>query len=337
MPATARELQQFLDSLEPGIARAFRESVAGIRNSTRIGAVEEALRVGNVNAAIDNVLEAVALRPASWSRLTEAVRTAYRDSGQFTMESELPSRLRLDFNMENPRTRDWLAAHSSELVTEINRGQRGAIRAIVTDGFQRGDNPRRVALDIVGRVSSQTGRRAGGVIGLHEQFAQYASNMRGDLNNLSSEYFTRTRRDRRFDGMVRRAIESGQPLNRSDIDRLVGRYEDRLLQTRGTNIARTEALSSMSRASDDAMDQVIDEGLIDAEGITDIWDASMDGVARPDHADANGQRRQHGEPFEVGGYLMMRPGDTSLGAPVGMIANCRCVKRRSIRFERVRE
>lgn len=337
MPATARELQAFLDSLEPAIAKAFREAVAGIRNQTRINAVEEALRVGNINTAIDNVLEAVALRPASWSRLTEAIRTAYRDSGQYTMESEIPSRLRIDFNMESPAVRDWLAAHSSELIVEINRGQRGAIRAIITDGFQRGDNPRTTALNIVGRISPQTGRRAGGVIGLHDQFADYAVNMRNDLASLSTNYFTRTRRDRRFDGLVRRAIDSGTPLSNADINRLVGRYEDRLLNLRGENIARTEALTAMNRGASEAMDQVIGEGLISSDAITDVWDSSGDGRTRETHAAANGKEVIHGQPFTVGGYPMLYPGDSSLGAPASETINCRCVIRRKIDFSQVRE
>jgi len=57
---------------------------------------------------------------------------------------------------------------------------------------------------------------------------------------LMSNYFTRTRRDKRFDGIVRQAMSCGQPVGQLYIDRMAGRYSDRLLALRGETIARSK-------------------------------------------------------------------------------------------------
>jgi hypothetical protein len=133
--------------------------------------------------------------------------------------------------------------------------------------------------------------------------------------------------------MVEKAIESGTPLSENDINRIVGRYEDRLLELRGTTIARTEALQSMNEAADESLRQVIDEGLARPENIRKVWDATNDSRTRPDHAVMDGDVAGMNEPFTSGsGNQLLYPGDTSLGAGAGDIINCRCVIRHEIDF-----
>ena len=54
------------------------------------------------------------------------------------------------------------------------------------------------------------------------------------------------------------------------------------------------------------------------------WLSTTDARCRPSHVAANGQIVGMDEPFNVGEYLMMHPGDMELGAPVSEIVNCRC-------------
>lgn len=54
------------------------------------------------------------------------------------------------------------------------------------------------------------------------------------------------------------------------------------------------------------------------------WLSTSDNRTRPTHITANGQIRPIDEPFDVGGYKMNQPGDSSLGAPMEEIGNCRC-------------
>jgi len=54
------------------------------------------------------------------------------------------------------------------------------------------------------------------------------------------------------------------------------------------------------------------------------WDNMQDEKVRDHHVDAGGQIRLINEPFLVMGQYLMRPKDTSLGATVRNIINCRC-------------
>lgn len=55
------------------------------------------------------------------------------------------------------------------------------------------------------------------------------------------------------------------------------------------------------------------------------WKTFGDAKVRLSHKAANGQRVPLDMPFTVGGYEMMFPNDSSLGAPAGEVVNCRCV------------
>ncbi len=54
------------------------------------------------------------------------------------------------------------------------------------------------------------------------------------------------------------------------------------------------------------------------------WRTILDGKERDSHHEADGQTVSIIMPFNVGGELLMFPGDTSLGASPGNIINCRC-------------
>ena len=60
------------------------------------------------------------------------------------------------------------------------------------------------------------------------------------------------------------------------------------------------------------------------------WTTVGDSRVRDIHVAANGQRKTLTEPFVVGGELLMFPGDSSMGASAGNIANCRCSASHSI-------
>ena len=65
-------------------------------------------------------------------------------------------------------------------------------------------------------------------------------------------------------------------------------------------------------------------GLLLHETVVKQWDSILDQVTRINHAVADGQRRRIGEPFDVGGQQLKRPGDTSLGATLDNVMECRC-------------
>lgn len=353
MSASRAAILQLLDSLEPKVRAAYLRSIDKITSRISISAVTAAVEAGDLSA----LLQAVEQSPASWADLTEQIRDSYKESGQFTVNADVPKRFGLDFDINNPRAEKWIRNHSSSLITLINNEQREAIQDVLEASLQVGRNPRSTALDIVGRINRATKRREGGIVGLNVPQANAVISMRHDLNSnlgvgvrridpvtgkpvksfwigrdgdLKSEF---TRRDRRFDSVIKKAIDSDKPLSQTDIDRITGRYSDRLLKLRGDTIGRTESLQALNEASDESLRQVVDEGLAPPDAVTRIWDSAGDTRTRPAHVAMDNSKRGVDEPFESGtGALLMHPGDSSLGAGADDIINCRCIVSHSISF-----
>lgn len=169
------------------------------------------------------------------------------------------------FGVRNPEAEAWLQQHSATLVTRIVDDQREAIRTALAEGLAQGRNPKQLVPGIVGRVSRVTGKREGGIIGLTALQERFVASARQEL--ISSDlqaYLTRERRDKRFDRTIVAAIKSGKPLDRDTIDRIVGRYSDRLLELRGEMLSRTETMAALGKSRDDAMKQAIHAGKVDA-------------------------------------------------------------------------
>lgn len=194
--------------------------------------------------------------------------------------------------------------------------------------MQAGDNPRATALQIVGRINRATGRREGGILGLTSGQARYVANARTELSDPAgmADYLKRGLRDKRYDRLVMRAIRDGKPLSQADVDRIAGRYADRLLKFRGDVIARTETIASTHAAQREAMQQLIDTGRVNANQVRKVWKATGDGRTRDSHLMLHGESVRFDEPFRspATGALMMHPGDTSMGAKGEDTIQCRC-------------
>lgn len=90
---------------------------------------------------------------------------------------------------------------------------------------------------------------------------------------------------------------------------------------RATTVARTETLGALNSARDEAFEEIA----IDLGGEFErMWLATIDDRTRPTHRAADRQRRPMGQPFDVGGFSLSRPGDP-FGPPQEII-NCRCTE-----------
>ena len=65
-------------------------------------------------------------------------------------------------------------------------------------------------------------------------------------------------------------------------------------------------------------------GSLRVTNVTKEWFTQGDEVVRPAHVAADSQEQDLNTPFTVGGQLLRFPGDTSLGATVSNVINCRC-------------
>lgn len=326
------DIDRLIDKFIPSIRDAFRAAIADIKDRAILSEVISAIKRGDIEAAF----RALGFNDAAMRPITAMIEQAF-EAGGVTTASSFPNamyaegvgRIVFRFDVRNSRAEAWLRDHSSQLVTRLTDEARTTVRNTLFEGMKDGRNPRSVALDIVGRVDKSTQRRVGGIIGLTEQYERYVSAMRRELQQLDEHYFSRERRDKRLDKLVRSAIQGGKPLSSDTITRIVGRYADRLLALRGENIARTEALTSLNRSQYEAYKQAIDAGALTESQITKVWDDAGDRRTRHSHREMGLRYAKSpigiDEPFvSERGALLMHPGDRTLGAPGSEIINCRC-------------
>jgi hypothetical protein len=312
---------------EPELRRAFMAGVSEITNSAQINRIAEALERGDIQRAIDEL----AIDRAAYREFEDTLAQAYSDGGAAALDElgvvrDQEGRLfRIRFNARDLEAERVIREHSSEFVTRIVDDQREAIRQAMQERLSEGVNPRTTALDIVGRIDKGTQRRSGGIVGLSAPQERYVSNARRELSEGDyAAYFTRQRRDKRFDALIRRAERDGKPLTRDQVSRIVGRYSDRLLKLRGETIARTETLTSLRAAQYEAARQLVASGKVRREDVRLVWKATFDGRTRDSHAILHGESTGIDEPFvsPLTGARIRYPGDPS--APAEEIINCRC-------------
>lgn len=65
---------------------------------------------------------------------------------------------------------------------------------------------------------------------------------------------------------------------------------------------------------------------VESGQLTHTWESMRDEKVRGSHAIADGQTVPINEPFTVGGYKLLYPGDDSLGAPPSETIGCRCLE-----------
>ena len=304
---TRRRFEIEAQKFRPLIRDAFLQAVADIKRGTDLDALIAAIERNDVPAA----LTALKLGPEYFAPLDDAVRATFAGGGTYMLDT-LPKKnprtgleLVIRFQGRNPRAESWVTERSSTLITRITDGQRETIRDILSTAIGEGQGPRTTALDLVGRVDRATGRRSGGTVGLDWKQKEYLSNYRDKL----------TAEGRKAD----------------QIERMVEKYNNKLLRVRGERIARTETTAALNAGRDEGMQQLIDSGEVPVENIEDEWQSSGNKNVRDSHEALDGTKVPHGEPFvsELGS-VMYYPGDTSQGALPEDVINCVCYKAMTI-------
>ncbi|MBX9404820.1 phage head morphogenesis protein [Pseudomonas baetica] len=332
------EVLQQVEALEPGMQKAYLDSVRATVDAATVAEVERLLAADDENGLVE------LLSLGALSLLIESVRSAFIAGARFEMIAIALPRAdreqigRKEFDVNRAEASSWLAQQVTDTRNTATDNVREAIRSVmgsrrVIGGIQPAGQvvrtDRQAALDLIGRVSPQTGLRTGGVVGLPGNFAQYVANARAQL--LSGDpaqlrqYLSRTRRDRRFDGIVSRAIAAGKAVAAKDVDKIAGRYSERLLKTHTEMLARTLAHESLNAGRDRAWEQLVEQGIA-RERVEKEWRDRNDEKVRNSHRYMRGRRVGLGQPFQTNsGALLRFPGDSSLGAGWDETANCRCI------------
>lgn len=329
----AQQLEALVTRLVPRLRDVFLAAMQSVGNDAILRDVIRAIELGDLQAAY----RAIGFNDAAMRPITKMIEDAFEQGGVTVGETfpkylNTPSgRTVFRFDVRNSRAEAWLRENSSRLVVEIGEDVRQVVRNTVEQGIQAGNNPRNVALDLIGRIDPATGKRMGGSVGLTSQQAGWVARANMQLANLDPAYLTRNLRDKRFDGVFTRAIADGKPLPADVREKMVTRYRNRVLKYRGDTIARTEMLRALNQSEFEALKQAVDMGALQNNQVRRVWDNSGDFRVRPSHRLMEGQKVGLDEPFIFpGGGAAMYPGDASLGAPPEEVIQCRCKARTEV-------
>jgi hypothetical protein len=332
--STAERIAIAIEQYFAAIRDAFISAINDIRSSTSLTTIAYFIEARDIATAI----RALNIEGPAFNPMLDEIAKAFNGGGNSTI-GDLPPinsadgfRIVLRFDARNLTAEAWLREHSSTMIREIVDDQINAIRAVMADGSARGLSSRALAADIIGRINPATGQRTGGILGLTSTQAEWVKAYRAELASLDGNALTRALRDRRYDKMLRKAIDGEKPLPAATVDNMVTSYENRALRYRAETIARTESLTAYQGGADEAMRQSIASGKIDARLVDAKWHTLMDGRERDSHGAMNGQIQPWGTSFVSGaGNRLAYPGDPS--APASERIGCRCSKTFVIRKE----
>ena len=296
---------------ETRIANAFRASIRSVTDEVTIGLLRDALARGDIEGA----LEVIDLEPAAFEPLRNILVQTYADAGAQATEGLRGVR----WNSASPRAEDYARNRIGTEITRITDDSLQAIRNHIADGYAFGRTPNRMALDLVGRIGP-SGRREGGVVGLSAQQEAWVRNMRTALENDPASALRFTRRDRRFDSLLRRS----ERLTQVQIDNVIRSYSNRLLLLRGKAIAVTERGAAVNQGRVDAYKNAADKYGLPYSAIVKEWVyTNRSREPRVGHVAMNKQTVQGVDtPFIVDGVAIDFP--HAPGIPPRHSVNCRC-------------
>lgn len=187
-------------------------------------------------------------------------------------------RERLKPNAISAELEGWIKKHTGALVTAVNKESRNAIKATIARATREGMSMRDVR------------RELKSFVGLHRIGANALLNYRAQL-----------------------VAEGRDP---AQVERMVAKYGNQLLNWRADNIARTEAMAAVSAGRQRGWERAAKDGLIDRNRAKRKWITSRDERTCRVCAPMDGQEVGLEEPFTTG------TGENVMTPPVH--PSCRC-------------
>lgn len=302
-------IKAFLDKQEVKLQKAFARFISDVRSDKLLKQLAGLIEQRNYPAALKIVNDhIVALSNVVPRTFTDVASAQVK---QIAMNVARRSAVSISFDPSEPRAAQLMRASKLRFIREFTNTQRDATRQALATALDRGWG------------TTRTVRAFKDSIGLTAQQVRAVESYRVALENGSKDALNRALRDRRFDSTVARVIDENDVLSSAQIERMVGRYTDKMLAARAETIARTETTRTMSEAHEEATRQVIEQAGIEGSTLRRTWVAIADDRTRDSHAAMDGQTVGLDESFISGdGNELMYPGDPS--APPEEIIACRC-------------
>ena len=331
MAKTRAQRQVYADLLDRygrSVADAFFAALDKIKAAASVQRITAEIEAGNIEGALDEL----DIDPADFNDLLDHIRDAQKEGGKAAAD-EMPKRrpdgtalsIRYDGRAYNAET--WMREHSSDFITRTTSDMRAASRASLADNLAKGRNPKSAALDLIGRLNRVTGKREGGILGLSIPQEEAVRRAREELASADPaglrNYLTRPRRNRQFDRSVTKAIREGRALDPAIAANAIRGYSNKLLRYRGEVIGKHEAFSALAAGKQQAYEQAVTSGKVDAAVVVKTWKHFPNLEPRHQHIAMSGRSVGLLESFVLpDGTVMQFPHDPK--APVKHTAGCHC-------------
>jgi hypothetical protein len=310
MPTTRKQVDALVEKLEPTLRKAFEQALADWRNNVDLDALAAALMRGDIEGAV----RAANIQPAALNGFLTARENAFELAGT----AELASlRLNIIFDARHIRGEQQLSQYGAKFVQGVTDDTKAMLRTALTDSLSRGQGAKAAAKtirDMIGLTDSQ----AGWAINLRRKLE---TDPKGLLSEFAADGYKL--RDKRLDGIVRRAVKAEKPIAAADVEKIVTAYQNRAIRWRALNIARTETLRAVQAGNFEAYQQAVDSGKVAVQSVRKVWNSAQDNRVRHTHRELNGESVGLKESFvSVSGARLRYPLDPL--APLDETINCRC-------------
>lgn len=289
---------QLIATLEPEIRRAFMISVTDLQSNVNWPALLAALSAQNTTAAI----AALNISAAAWSAYSQAVTSAYAQSGAATAAQIVQTGvgdIGVRFNMSNPRAQEWIRRNVGESIVGFEREAREVARQVIEAGYSLGQGPRTIATDLAGR-STGGGNRTGGILGLDAPRAERLQNVTQGMRTAEG---VRDLVTQHADG----TLSVRYKVNKATADRIIKayregsevpaaareiserQYSNSLLKARADTVGETETGNAVLGARNEEWAQLAESQGLDTGAIIKTWvhGRGAGGQSRPDHVAMN--------------------------------------------------
>lgn len=314
-------LDRLISRLTPELAAALLASLQDMRDGVDYPALLAAIDAMD----IEGIQAALNIEEASFAPYIAAAMAIYMRSGA-EMAREIARSGAATGGRFNPALDAEFRRDLADKVAARTVEQIEAARERVYEGLASGKSRKEIAESLAGRISKATGKRTGGVIGLSRPQQSWVDTMRerlasGDAAQLRATLAAKDR-DKRYDRTIKVAIRDGKTIPPAKIDEITGKYADRLLRKRATNIAQVEVEQFAANAREDAVRQAL--ARMPGAVAKKTWHHSSIYInARPDHVEMSGRTVPLDASFIMADGAAMRYAHDPRGG-ARHNASCRC-------------
>lgn len=203
--------------------------------------------------------------------------------------------IRSPFNFRfNPLSNDFPSSQVNIFSSFMGSSQRQMLREVLYQGYRDGKSWQTIAKEMQRNVG-------------------LSSRQRITINN--------------YERLLREVKDGKTAFTEAQINRMLTTRRNQLIESRAKMIARDQANALIEKAREDAFVQGLESEGFFPNQATKTWNSRQDDRVRftHTHASLDGQTIPLDQPFvSASGARLLRPHDSSLGAPLSETAGCRC-------------